>query len=81
MKVRIKSEESIANSPRIKIDDSYIYNFNKSNTDHITIHLRYHIPFSYIIDINIYNKGELNGVYYYSRSGSFVFIDTIEERF
>lgn len=79
MKLRIKSLESLNNSPRIKLDDSYIYNFNKSNTDHITINTRYHVPFSYIIDVDFWGKDILNGVYYYARRGSFVFFDAIEE--
>ena len=81
MKVRIKSKESIANSPRIKIDDSYIYNFNKSNTDHITINSRDHVKLNVVQDIDNWSKNSLNDVYYYSRSGSFIFNDTIEERF
>lgn len=79
MKFRIKSNESLNNSPRIKLNDGYMYNFNKSNTDHITIYTRYHVPFSHIIDVDLWSKDNLNGVYYYARRGSFVFIDAIEE--
>lgn len=80
MKLRIKSLESINNTPLVRYGE-YIYNFNKHKTDHITINSRDHVKLNVVQDIDNWSKNSLNDVYYYSRSGSFIFNDTIEERF
>ena len=51
MKLRIKSLESINNTPLVRYGE-YIYNFNKHKTDHITINSRDHVKLNVVQDID-----------------------------
>lgn len=80
MKFRIKSLESLNNSPNIRYGQ-YIYNFNKKGTDHITVSSDIHVKPNTIEDITDWSRYSLNDVEYFNKYQLYIFIDTIEERF